>query len=504
MGELEQSLRDLLEQDARDYDPASRGRILEAITRTPTPRPSRARVWGGVAAACALTAAVVVGVAIVGGGGDPDQRLPQTDNENLIPATDQTRQVGLNGVVVTVPVAWPTTDAVCEEPAESYVYSDSDVRSAARCPLMERGARPGTVVGIGDSDSVGGRDVTRHLKRPGPPVGRFQVLESAANCYEPTVVACSQSFVVPELGTYFTVESRGDGALDEVAAIRESLQVLPEGTTTVPFTPNGSLDERIVDIEAAGLKVELVQESSAEQATGIFLGANPALGTAVPDHSTVTLTISGQPDRDATGEPETPVVPDGMRLAGIKNVVVAVPTSWGIDRTNCGQPTRDTVYFGGGRELQCLVPQRGISSVLLLDLDSEYGAEVADSATTPAQINGIAVRVGPPVCLTGVSCAFDSVVVLPKQGVVLATPFLSKESGVLDTVQLLPEGYTTVPFLGYAGDSADALDELAEADLTGQLEPGADCCPRYAFGSDPEAGSVVPIGTAVTVLVGDG
>lgn len=207
-----------------------------------------------------------------------------------------------------------------------------------------------------------------------------------------------------------------------------------------------------------------------------------------------------RPDADAA----EPVAPDGMRFVGIKNVVVAVPESWGIERTNCGQPTQDTVYFGGGRELQCLVPQGGISSVLLLDLDSEYGAEVAESATTKSQINGLDVRLGPPVCLTGIPCAFDRVVVMPEQRVVLATPFLSKESGVLGTVQLLPDGYTTVPHLSDGSSSPDALEDLAASDLNGQLASGADCCPHYVIGSDPAAGSVVPIGSEVTVLVGDG
>lgn len=131
---------------------------------------------------------------------------------------------------------------------------------------------------------------------PGRPVDGFEVLESAVTCEEPAVVLCFQTFVVPELGTYFTVMSHGDGAMEQVAAIRESLQVLPEGYTTVPFAPNHTLDARIKRIEAAGLSVELVEQSSAEHEAGFFLGADPAPGTAVAEGTTVTLTVSARVD----------------------------------------------------------------------------------------------------------------------------------------------------------------------------------------------------------------
>jgi hypothetical protein len=291
MRELEQSLRDLLAHDAQEYDPRSSGRILETLAMTQRSSRSRSRVWAGVVAVSAMTAVVVAGVAVVGRTGNDERPTQPTDGETRIADLHPTRQAGLNSVVVTVPIAWPTTDAVCDEPAVSYVYYDSDIRNAARCPFRERGAMPETIVGIGDSDSDVGRGVSRHLKRSGQPVDGFEVLESALSCEEPRVVSCFQSFVVPELGTYFTVRSRGEGAMDEVAAIRESLRILTAGITTVPFTPNGTLGQRIADIEAAGLSVKLVEQPAA--ATGTFLGADPALGTAVPEGSTVTLTVSG-------------------------------------------------------------------------------------------------------------------------------------------------------------------------------------------------------------------
>ena len=91
------------------------------------------------------------------------------------------------------------------------------------------------------------------------------------------------------------ITEREDGEQAIFQQLRESLRLLPEGTTTVPFTPNGTLAARIADLEAAGLTVDVV-ETLVGTEPGVFLGAEPDLGTAVPENSTVTLTVSGKPD----------------------------------------------------------------------------------------------------------------------------------------------------------------------------------------------------------------
>jgi hypothetical protein len=349
MRELEDSLRDLLDHDAQDYDPASRDRILGAITQAGRQRVTRARVWGGVVAAGVVTASVVVGVTVIARDGGADGQPPPPRTSEIAdpgPEANAMREVGLHGAAISVPASWLTTDAVCDVPSESFVYYDSDIRNGARCPAQGDEGRvlPWVSVGIGDTDSAVGRDLTRHLKQSGAPVGGLAVVESAASCDEPRIITCTQSFAVPELGTFFRVTAQSEqGALATVQRLRDSLRLLPQGTTTVPFTPNGTLDARIADLEAAGLTVELV-ETLDGSAPGVFLGADPDLGTAVAEHSTVTLTVSGKPSTfpeeptaDGSASLDVACTPDGIVVSGstvtataegvVVNVSSTMPTS---------------------------------------------------------------------------------------------------------------------------------------------------------------------------------
>jgi hypothetical protein len=70
------------------------------------------------------------------------------------------------------------------------------------------------------------------------------------------------------------------------------------------------------------------------------------------------------------------------------------------------------------------------------------------------------------------------------------------------SLQVLPEDYTTVPFIAYGTSMKVAERQLADAGLVG-TSPVVDF-PHYFTGTVPVAGSVVPAGAEVEMRIGDG
>ena len=65
-----------------------------------------------------------------------------------------------------------------------------------------------------------------------------------------------------------------------------------------------------------------------------------------------------------------------------------------------------------------------------------------------------------------------------------------------------PVERTTVPRIEYGTSVDDAMRVLEEAGLRG-TEPEVDW-PHYVIGTDPEAGTSVPVGSEVRLEIGDG
>jgi hypothetical protein len=200
-----------------------------------------------------------------------------------------------------------------------------------------------------------------------------------------------------------------------------------------------------------------------------------------------------------------PVAPDGMRLVGMGRVVIAVPDSWGTQALRCGRPTRDTVYFLDRAPLCGGQSQRGISSVLLLDAGTEEGQRAADFTDTDAAINGVDVKRGQAECPPAADCdfPFEEVVWVPAYDVVLAVLPGGDDGGVLESLQLLPADYTTVPYLPANLTNGPAGNLLIAAGLTFEESPppGMPTGRAGQFGTDPQAGSVVRRGTTVSMLL---
>jgi hypothetical protein len=105
-----------------------------------------------------------------------------------------------------------------------------------------------------------------------------------------------QSFGVPDLDAYFSVRVPRDqpGALAQVTAIRDSLKVLPDGQTTVPFvTPGSSLGAWKAAVRDAGFAVRIRHSTCPPTAFCGFgpFGTAPAAGAVAPAGSTVTIEV---------------------------------------------------------------------------------------------------------------------------------------------------------------------------------------------------------------------
>lgn len=92
--------------------------------------------------------------------------------------------------------------------------------------------------------------------------------------------------VVPSEKAVFVVTSPDNHIVDRIL---DSLIVVPEGYVSIPFDPNGPLENSITRMTNAGLDVKTVERPRKGWSSGSLRRARPALGSVVPVGSTVTL-----------------------------------------------------------------------------------------------------------------------------------------------------------------------------------------------------------------------
>jgi hypothetical protein len=436
-------------------------------------------------------ALVAASVALVLGGGALVQQMATGDGahrdesvaDRAPQAPDGMRFVGMGRVVIAVPLAWELNQG-CAENADGtnpgFRVQDAAAVGGLSCSSL------GAAFYVLDSPE--GRRVSRSATVPDVINGLDVLRTPARPCSLSITRYCPESVSVPSEN--LVLEFR---TLDtDFSPVLGSLQLLPDGLTTVPFVARGTMSSSATAIiEASGLsatKRPLDSDVSVR-------GTDPTAGSVVRSGDPVTLVVAGDGPK--------PSVPDGTKLVGMKKVVVAVPDSWGTERTKCGQPTHDTVYFNPvGRD--CLVEQAGTSSVLILDLDSEEGSDVAAVATTPSEINGIDVLRGPPECPDTAICEvpYEEVVVVPEQGVVLAVPEGGGGAEVLESLQLLPEGYTTVPYIALGTELEDAKSLVRNAGLVADVRGPVNALSTVVVGLvAPVGGTAYSVGGTVTLEV---
>jgi hypothetical protein len=214
---------------------------------------------------------------------------PNDRGDTAVSPPPGTRYVGIGQVVVAVPVGWADGAASCNSPFRNTVFFPwgqdcfALFHSVSSLELSTVRMNDGFTGDMTADGRVGGHRV---LARPNP-----------AMCMAGTgPEACLQSFGVPDLHAYFSVRVPRDepGALDQVTAIRDSLIILPEGQTAVPFvTPGSSLEEWESALRDAGFTVQVNHHTcppTGNCAPGVVT-TTPAAGNVAAIGTVVTIDV---------------------------------------------------------------------------------------------------------------------------------------------------------------------------------------------------------------------
>lgn len=221
-----------------------------------------------------------------------------------------------------------------------------------------------------------------------------------------------------------------------------------------------------------------------------------------------------QIDRDSKSDvqvgvgpvPEVDVPPAGHRYVGIGTAVVAVPEEWGINKTTCGTPVKDTVLIDQGVICLMLVPRPA-------DVDSvrvEPYYEGADFSTWVERdlIDGEPALWSPVTTAGGVT---SGSVYVPSQKATFVAESSSADAQIvvndlLTSIVLLQDHITVPGFQGLAYASRPNVDIYT--DLLQQLGLSVEVVERKSqvaegtvLATDPAVGSVVAPGDTVRVTV---
>lgn len=243
----------------------------------------------------AIAGTIAATAVIVGGGAVATQVLtPPTDPNRRDITVAQglgtppgTRLVGLGRVAVAVPDAWAANTASCNTPVRDTYYFPypQDCQIAAHDGVSS--------VAISATAKAEPAPVVFDLQADGT-VDGHDVLSSGLMCTPGQGESCFESFGIPDLDAWFTVRvPRSDHATIAIGAIRDSLQVLPDGYTTVPFIPYGTEAQVVTAMRAAGLATEVEYTTCPANADCFFgvTGVEPAVGTVVREGSAVGVTV---------------------------------------------------------------------------------------------------------------------------------------------------------------------------------------------------------------------
>jgi hypothetical protein len=202
--------------------------------------------------------------------------------------------------------------------------------------------------------------------------------------------------------------------------------------------------------------------------------------------------------------PSLPKAPDGTRLVGLGQVVVAVPRGWATNDVECGLPAGDTVYFSSSSNGRCLLNSTPVSSLVMADINSRAGHAAMKAANETSTVNGVHLLESALVCDTSVPGICSQNFGVPSEGVVFEVT--SPTPDVIDSIRgsllLLPAGYTAVPFDPNA-PLQHTLELMHDAGLhvrvvhTYRKNLGS----GVLLGSNPPVGSVVATGGSVTLTV---
>lgn len=217
----------------------------------------------------------------------------------------------------------------------------------------------------------------------------------------------------------------------------------------------------------------------------------------------------GRPSENLTSD--TPDAPAGMRFVGMGRVVVAVPASWTQTQHSCTTSPNGNVYFVPVPPRSCLAPNLSDPASMqpTLGISELRLSPSALDKFKPLEGSAGAVSEG-GLCLETKPASCSERIAVPSEGVLFTLAWWRTEEGrataaqVRESLQLLPEGYTTVPYLPRDYPTGPAGNLLIEAGLKFDESPpqtGGQTGRAGQFGTVPQAGSVVAVGSTVTMLL---
>lgn len=212
---------------------------------------------------------------------------------------------------MAVPEWWTTGETQCGAPVEDTVYFDMAATYDCANPPAPSTVREVSALAVLDADSGYGELMVREMAKIGEVDGR-EIVEREG-CEDWFEGVCRRLFAVPSEGVVFAVTIAEDGDGD-YEAIRDSLIVLPDSSTTVPlatrdgWTPTwgadpGATDKLVAQLKGAGLTVNIKKIDRGAGDTvghlasfpeGSLLEVSPVLGSVIETGGTVTVSVSGR------------------------------------------------------------------------------------------------------------------------------------------------------------------------------------------------------------------
>lgn len=209
---------------------------------------------------------------------------------------------------------------------------------------------------------------------------------------------------------------------------------------------------------------------------------------------------------------ESPAVSGDTRLVGIGRVAVAIPAAWVSNAASCNAPIRDTYFFPYPQD--CVgVARPGVSSVAITSGEFTETGPPLRNLKPAGEIAGHRVREGEGVCQTTPNGPCRQTFGIPDLDAYFTVTIPEDASGhaaaeiaaIRASLTVLPDDQIAIPFVpdGNEGELSTVLQEAGltvTVDRMGCPDAAADCV-SGVVNISPAEGSVVPVGSTVTVTV---
>jgi hypothetical protein len=207
--------------------------------------------------------------------------------------------------------------------------------------------------------------------------------------------------------------------------------------------------------------------------------------------------------------PRDPAVDENTRQVGIGTAYISVPEEWGSNDASCNIPVRDTYYFPFPQACVAGATPR-VSSVAIATGEFPEAGIRLDGLEPAGNIDGHQIVQNTAVCELSDPGACTQIFGIPDLDAYFRVTVWSDEGGeavvqtIRDSLTLLTSDQTMVPFIPH-GKEAEVVAALEGARLTVEFErttcPAMADCIGGVTGLEPSVGTVIPVGSTVTVTV---